>query len=38
MTVLDRADLDARAETALELAKLAVALITDPRGPTEHAL
>ncbi len=38
MTVLDRADLDARAETALELAKLAVALITDPRGPTERAL
>ena len=38
MTILDQADLNIRAKTALELASRAVTLITNPRGPTEHAL
>jgi myo-inositol-1(or 4)-monophosphatase len=38
MTVLDRAHLNTRAETALELAGRAVDLITGPKGPVEHAL
>jgi myo-inositol-1(or 4)-monophosphatase len=38
MTALSPPQLDARAETALELAKSAVTLITDPMGAPEHLL